>query len=220
MRTRTLFVALCWAAPLSGQASYSITQVVNHDNRATVSLLFRNANAYTDAKAVLLAPTFLLFATEGLRATCLADAFFCQFGGGTSFAVGAVQTGPIQAGAVTLQSSGRYVDNGCNTALCLEEGFAANFGYGVGVFGCRVPATLVSYAYRTCDADGFTGAIGLDITFMYLMKDNRLLTLTPSDFGATFQNVTVTTNPEPGTWALLALGLSVAAVVHRRRATR
>ena len=220
---------LCTPIIATAQASYQFTNFATFTGASTsgftATLMFRNVNTYTDPTTVIVDPLFYVGASARVRDICgpvLAAAPFCLFGGSPAGIVGAVQRTRFTVGGQEWVPSGLYQTPGCSygcTSIHYEAA-APNKG----LLGCRLPPVMNAvpgfpgfYAARTCDADGFTGALAVDVRLdIPNMFYARLVgPLTVADVGASFTNTVVT--PEPSVLALVLLGCLALAFVHNAR---
>jgi hypothetical protein len=211
------------------QVQYKVTNFTLTTSGFAGSLEFRNINNYGDADIYSVDRVFGVGVTQRVKDFCTSNADFCEFYGPSSQAdIGLVGNNNLVVGGIPWIKDARYYGNG---------GFAApyKFSYhwdamsGTGLWGCQLPqfTGIVSYAGRTCDADGFTGSLSVDFTFTYnAYTTGATIALTEDDVVADFTNVlwpgpnAYNVVPEPATYAMTALGLGVLALARRKRAKR
>jgi hypothetical protein len=221
-----LALSLAGATTLPAQASYTFTNFVQHANGFNGRIEFRNVNQYQDPAIYMIGPVFYVGVSQRVRDFCQGTVIFCEFNGSSAVEFsGAVQNGRIDVGSSFLDGGQMYG---------LYGGFAAPYrfveywdarGSSLAVFGCQVPAFgyIGFYVGRTCDADGYTGSLYADFMFRYWTSNDDVLAATVGDLYADFDNVLLSgpnamaVVPEPGTYALIGLGLMAIAIAARRR---
>jgi len=174
----------------------------------------RNEGGYGDGPSIL-GPPSVIGVSSRVQAACLAKASSCTLGGGPSYGYGAVQQSNFRVGADIFAGGNYFSELGCGGNFCFALHYET-FGGG-GILGCDLPTGrgFLTYNGRTCDAEGYTGAIAIDVSFAYHGSDAASLALTTADLGGPSGAVFVT--PEPATWALMAFGFGCVGVVGRRR---
>lgn len=222
--------------PTEAQFSYTVTNVNQiyqplggmYTGGFTATLLFKNINTYDDPNIITFS-SLLLSASARVIAYCrlynLAEDWCNLIGSGGGLGIqGSVQTGTIPiANSIWIYSPGVSEDS-C-TAYCYLKRFDLPTGFGV--LGCQAPApTPDFYSGRTCDADGFTGFLSMNVTFRYAAPANvPVFTFDETDLTASAANIVrpgpnvfaPVTTPEPSSWLLMATGLGFVFGSVRRR---
>lgn len=194
----------------------------------TATLLFKNINTYDDPQIIVFR-TFYVAASPRVVHYCALYGLareWCSLSGSGRLGV----QGNVQTGTIPIGNSFWIFGSGVSEDSCIVFCYAKRFDLeppGFGVLGCQAPApTPDFYSGRTCDADGFTGFLSMNVAFSYIAPANvpvfafDATDLTASATSAVWRGpnafVPVTT-PEPSTWLLTATGLGFAGVAVRRR---
>jgi hypothetical protein len=199
----------------------------HYDGGFTATLLFENVNTYDDPSIITFRSFRLAVSSRVMNYCALYDLArdWCNLSGSQLGIQGNVQTGTIPIGG-----SAWIYDPFVSEDSCIQFCYAKRYDLdaGFGVLGCQAPApTPDFYAGRTCDADGFTGFVSMNVTFRYLAPaDVPVFVFDATDLEARATNFVVrgpnvfgpVPAPEPSSWLLMATGLGfVGGAVGRRK---
>ncbi|MEO7361309.1 MAG: hypothetical protein ABI120_13340 [Gemmatimonadaceae bacterium] len=179
----------------------------------SATLLMRNEGG-ENGRAYVLGPPSVIGVSARVQAACLAKASSCVLGGGPSHPVGPLQVASFRVGDDLWVGGQIFSELGCGGNFCFALRYET-FGGG-GILGCTLPAgtPFSLYVARTCDAEGYTGAVAINVSFAYHGSDAASIALTTADLSGPSGAVFVT--PEPATRAMLLVGLGCLGVVRCR----
>ncbi|MEO7361310.1 MAG: PEP-CTERM sorting domain-containing protein [Gemmatimonadaceae bacterium] len=218
MREILFALSLALAAPLPAQVSYQFANFATYTGAGVsgfrTTLLLRNTSKYSDAGAPVLRDPFTVSLSPRVRTACLATASGCGLSGGASYGFGEVQQATFRVGEDLWIGGGRFTELGCSSFFCFSVFYESDAG---GVLGCNLPPGGRVYVARTCDADGYTGSVAIDLLFEFRGRGDATLSVTAEDLLSPTIPGAVLATPEPSTWGLMAFGLGAVGLVRRKR---
>jgi hypothetical protein len=190
------------------------------------TLLIKNINTYDDPQIISFSR---LFIAPSPRAISYCYLYFgpsepaCALNGSSIL----TPHGNVQTGNIPIANSVYIYSPSTDEESCVNNCFAKQYRINH-VLGCQAPAPFPVdwYSGRTCDADGFTGALAMSISFRYLVPTSvPVFTFDATDLTARANggvwpgpNVFVpVVSPEPSSWLLTATGLGFFGIAVRRR---